>query len=222
MVGGVKGWIASWPKWVPVVGIGLLALLIVVSLAVPNVLGRRAAHSATSTSAGRTADIVSSPSLQARVATSSPPAPQAASTSTGDRLIIPSLNVDAHIENVGLTPDGNMDTPKDPKDVAWYAPGAVPGGAGDAVLAGHLDWYTGPAVFFNLKQINVGDTINIVSGNDKRLTFTVVKKTSVQYNQEPAYLFQKSGPPMLSLITCAGAWDGRQYQQRLIVDAKPA
>src|SRR5665647_1830768 len=52
------------------------------------------------------------------------------------RLKIPTINVDATVESVGLTPDGDMDLPKDPDDVAWYEL-ARPGEDGSAVMAGH-------------------------------------------------------------------------------------
>ena len=53
------------------------------------------------------------------------------------RLKIPSIKVDAAIEYVGIAPDGNMDVPKGPDNVAWFEPGTRPGDVGSAVLAGH-------------------------------------------------------------------------------------
>jgi sortase A len=188
-----------------------VVLLVVLGIATPLLLGRHPSQPAAYHPGA-------SPSGAASVAPTS--TPELPSAQTADHILIPSIGVNAHIENVGRTKQGNMDVPKDPKNVAWYAPGVIPGSPGDAVIAGHLDWYTGPAVFWHLKQVNIGDTINVVFPGGKQVNFRVSKKTSMPYTQEPPYLFGKAGPPMLSLITCAGAWDGTQYQQRLVVDAQ--
>jgi hypothetical protein len=40
-------------------------------------------------------------------------------------LKIPSINIDASIEYVGLIPDGAMDAPKEPANVGWLSPGYI-------------------------------------------------------------------------------------------------
>ena len=88
------------------------------------------------------------------------PAPDAAVTPTPapwmpGRVRIPALNVDAPVINVGASDRGVMDAPTSKAlhspywtSVFWYAPGAVPGQAGNAVIAGHVDRVGGdPAVF---------------------------------------------------------------------------
>jgi len=49
-----------------------------------------------------------------------------------------------------------MAVPSVPSHVAWYSPGPAPGEPGDAVIDGHLDWTTGPAVFWNLGKLHAG------------------------------------------------------------------
>jgi sortase (surface protein transpeptidase) len=148
------------------------------------------------------------------------PVPRGAATSTApERLKIPALGVDARIEYVGLTPEGNMDVPRDVRDVGWYAPGVRPGQPGDAVIAGHLDWSSGPAVFWRLSWLRAGDIVDVLYADGTNLTFRVQRLASYAYDQPPPDLFSPDGPTRLSLITCAGSWDGQTYRQRLVVDA---
>ena len=89
------------------------------------------------------------------------------------RLRIASIGVDTQIDAVGLTPEGNMDVPADPRHVGWYSYGVKPGRPGDAVIDGHLDWTTGKAVFWDLHLLQGGDEIDVVAQNGTRLRFQV-------------------------------------------------
>ncbi|MFZ0216649.1 MAG: class F sortase [Candidatus Dormiibacterota bacterium] len=151
-----------------------------------------------------------------------PPTPVPVS-SASNRLRIPRISVDAAVEAVGVDPQGDMAVPARPDDVGWYQPGVRPGQPGDAVVDGHLDWTTGPAVFWQLKELQPGDEIFVTLAGDPTLRFVVSKSFSVPYTARPDSfgLFSRSGSPTLSLITCDGAWDATNhvYQQRLVVDA---
>jgi sortase (surface protein transpeptidase) len=171
----------------------------------------------------------SSPATQGRVATATPavagtaapaPRPPAPSTAVPDRLRLPAIGVDAHVESVGTTPQNAMDVPTDLHDVGWYAAGARPGQPGDAVIDGHLDWYTGSAVFANLSRLQVGDLAVVVDAGGTAVTFRVTSVASYPVGQPPSDLFNRQGPARLSLITCGGSWDGHQYNRRLVVDAE--
>jgi sortase (surface protein transpeptidase) len=147
-------------------------------------------------------------------------APTAAATSAAlERLKIPAIGVDARIEHVGETPQGNMEVPKDVRNVGWYDLGPRPGQPGDAVIAGHLDWYSGPAVFWRLSSLRAGDTVDVLYADGTNKTFRVQRLASYAYDQPPLDLFSPGGPARLSLITCAGSWNGQTYRQRLVVDA---
>src|SRR5581483_10711495 len=77
------------------------------------------------------------------------------------RLIIPSIHVDAAVEQLGLAPDKSVDVPKGPYDVAWFDLGPRPGEQGSAVISGHFGpWLNGAhSVFDNLNQVKPGDSI---------------------------------------------------------------
>jgi hypothetical protein len=135
------------------------------------------------------------------------------------RLRIASIGVDSQIDAVGLTPEGNMDVPADPRHVGWYSYGVKPGRPGDAVIDGHLDWTTGRAVFWRLHELRGGDLVEVDFADGLTLAFRVSSMATHPYNQTPPGLFGREGPARLSLITCAGVWNGRQYTERLVVDA---
>jgi sortase (surface protein transpeptidase) len=153
-----------------------------------------------------------------------PPSRLAKPATTGAvplRLQIPSIGVDAVVERVGVTPEGNLGVPENVDDVAWYRDGPAPGAAGDAVIDGHLDWFTGPAVFQGLSRLRAGDLEMVSTGSGQRLTFKVSRVYTVSFESSPPGLFDRAGPPRMSLLTCAGPWDPvhETYASRLIVEA---
>ncbi|MBU8853406.1 class F sortase [Bacillus sp. FJAT-26377] len=136
------------------------------------------------------------------------------------RISIPSLGIRADVESVGLTSKGTMELPSDDKLTAWYKNGALPGEQGNAVIAGHVDNKTGPAVFFDLKNIKVGEEIIIAGKNGGRLTFIVQEKKSYPYDDAPIpAIFGFSQQKKLNLITCTGNFDRKKktHLERLVV-----
>lgn len=162
----------------------------------------------------KSADVPVETAPSGRSGRSGPPPP--------GRLIIRSIGVNAQVLGVTVDKQGNMGVTSTSYDVGWYSPGVVPGGPGDAVIDGHLDWYdTSRAVFYNLKSVNMGDDIEVqrLDGVTKHFKVTSVK--TVAYNAQVPGLFANTGPSRLSLITCGGSWNQKlgQYLQRVIVDA---
>jgi len=139
-------------------------------------------------------------------------------------ITIPKINVHATVESVGMDTLGRMDVPKTPDDTAWYSPGYKPGMNGSAVIDGHLDRVTGaPAVFWNLKQLSIGDQIIITENNNRIYIFAVDRTIRYPYNNFPIKeVFGASDIPMLNLITCNGVWDEntKNYSDRLVVYSK--
>jgi len=137
------------------------------------------------------------------------------------RVIIPSIGVDASIEQVGVTAEGLMANPADPWNTGWYAPGTRPGRAGNAAIAGHVDYRgIGPVVFWDLNKLAVGAEVLVVTDAGQTLRFIV--RGSEYYAPDNAPLMDIFGPAStmnLNLITCSGTFDPntRQYDQRLVV-----
>jgi sortase A len=137
------------------------------------------------------------------------------------RLVIGSLDVDAQIETVGLAPDGRMDVPKADANVAWYKLGAKPGEIGSAVVAGHFDSKTGgPAVFYDLEKLEVGDEISVVGKTGQQLVFVVTEVAKYKDADFPIdKVFTQTDTRRLNLITCAGTFNTQEknYSDRLVV-----
>jgi LPXTG-site transpeptidase (sortase) family protein len=141
------------------------------------------------------------------------------------RLQIPSIGVNAHVEQVGKEANGTMGTPQTFGDVAWYEPGQEPGEPGNAVIDGHVNnALTTAGVFEHLSQVNLGDTILVSDASGKTLTYKVVETD--EYPADVATstiesLFTATGPSQLVLYTCEGTWvpSARSFDQRFVVVA---
>lgn len=136
-------------------------------------------------------------------------------------LSIPSLNIDASVEFVGLTSKGAMDIPKKDQDVAWYQLGVKPGEIGNAVIAGHLDKKDGsPAVFYDIKNLKKGDKINVEDESGKVRSFVVTRTATYEMEKFPLEeVFGNSTRANLNLITCEGVFNttSRLYSHRFVV-----
>jgi LPXTG-site transpeptidase (sortase) family protein len=135
------------------------------------------------------------------------------------RLIIPLLNVDALIQQVGVTPDGEMATPSNTVDVGWFKHGTPPGKKGSAVISGHFNGADNtPGVFANLHKLKEGDLLYIENSDGNKVTFVVTAKQLF----DPGYadhVFSSNTGTYLNLITCDGVFDEttNSYTKRLIV-----
>ncbi len=137
-----------------------------------------------------------------------------------ERLQIDSIDIDAEFEYVGIDDKGNMDVPQEWDNVAWYEPGTVPGDVGSSVIAGHYDSDTGPAVFYDLNELEVGDEVRIVTEDGEELVFEIYEIESVHVDDaDTGKIFGDTDERNLNLITCEGVWDTSEgmYDHRLIV-----
>jgi LPXTG-site transpeptidase (sortase) family protein len=139
------------------------------------------------------------------------------------RLRIPSVDIDAPVVVRGTDAGGKMLTPDTAYDTAWYDFSARPGSDGNAVFAGHVDYiHVGPAVFWNLKDLNKGDTIEVQMEDGTVYTYAV--ETKIQYDSATAPVDAIVGPTpdqQVTLITCSGTFSSasHQYDKRLVVTA---
>ena len=149
--------------------------------------------------------------------TAAPPPPDASPV----RLLIPRIAVDAAIEARGLDAQKNLATPQDFHDVAWFNQGPMPGLPGDAVLNGHVDWWTGSAVFTRLGELRPGDEVFVVRKDGNRTAFKVSALRTLAATVRDGSLFAPADASTLTLITCTGPWDFSlgSAAQRLLVSA---
>jgi sortase (surface protein transpeptidase) len=139
------------------------------------------------------------------------------------RIKIPSIAIDAEIEQVALTHDQLMDVPKKPSNAGWYNLGPRPGEKGSAVIDGHINWYYGVSgVFLNLHELKKGDKIEVLDDKGAIISFVVRESSNYDATAEASEVFYSTdGKVHLNLITCGGVWDSRskQYTKRLVVFA---
>jgi hypothetical protein len=139
------------------------------------------------------------------------------------RLVIPAIGVDADVIDLGLQDDGTMEVPSDFAQTGWFDRGPKPGRVGPAVIAGHVDDRTGPAVFFRLTELEPGDEIE-VHGEDGEIVVFAVRET--QQHPKDAFptedVYRGTPGPELRLITCSGEFDQdeRSYRDNTIVFAE--
>ena len=141
-------------------------------------------------------------------------------------LVVPSVGINAHMENVGIDSAGNMDVPPHLAYVGWYEYGTQIGDVGSAVIAGHVDNGLGfPAVFFKLKQLKVGDDVFVTANRTDQLHFVVTDVSNYPLVTAPSdsIFNDKSGDRIIRLITCDKVMrsDGTYgYDNRIVVTAK--
>jgi len=135
------------------------------------------------------------------------------------RLIVPAIAINAPVEEVGTQANADLATPaQNPwEDVGWYNLGPQPGQRGSAVIDGHLDRPGGfPAVFWNLRDLHVGDEVLVKNSSGKTLRFQVTRIELYPPQDAPIQdIFGNWGGRYLNLITCAGDWIPSQHQTNL-------
>lgn len=138
------------------------------------------------------------------------------------RLRIEALGVDAPVEAFGRDAGGLLDVPTNATTVAWYREGSVPGAAGSAVLAAHVDHDGRRGVFFDLEALAPGDAVHVDFDDRRTLTFDVVRRRRYAKERLPVRgLFTRNGDAVLTLITCGGQFDTttRRYEANTVVQA---
>jgi len=155
-------------------------------------------------------------------ATPAPPEPEPLPTGIEPvHVAIPAIGVDATIIRLDIRGD-EPDVPSNFAEVGWYHQTRLPGEIGPAVLAGHIDSRSGPAVFYRLNELVVDDEISVTSADGESRIFVV--NDSGQYAKErlPAEVFGFGEPkPEIRLITCGGAFDtgSGHYRDNYVVYA---
>ncbi|MGC5563272.1 class F sortase [Streptomyces sp. FR-108] len=155
-----------------------------------------------------------------------PPAVRPLGEARPQRLDVPALGVRAPVMSRGLDPGGAIDAPPygRPGTVGWYEGGVRPGAAGTALLVGHVDTETRPAVFYHLSEIRPGAAVRVVRDDGTVAEFTVEDVQVFardRFDARKAYGVRQSGRAELRLITCGGSFDrgSRTYTANVVVSA---
>jgi sortase (surface protein transpeptidase) len=138
------------------------------------------------------------------------------------RVVIPRIGVDAPVVALGLDAAGALEAPHTAHETGWWEAGPEPGEAGPAVIAGHVDSRRDPAVFFRLKELVPGDTVEVRRADGSSVTFVVERREQHPKAAFPTgSVYDDTAGAALRLITCGGVFDRstRHYVDNVIVFA---
>ena len=148
----------------------------------------------------------------------------------GDRLIIEKIGVDAPFSvKVVPNPGGQMPNPNGPSDIAWYdfsawpLFGGVPNAGGNVVVAGHVDYINvGPAVFWDLDKLVVGDRVQIKMKDGTFVEYAIEFNKQIDAAKADAdkmwdAIVAGTADESITLITCGGEFSDGHYSNRRIL-----
>jgi sortase family protein len=191
--------------------VGLIVLVLLLAACGQSLPSQAAARPAppAPTPAGGTAMAVTEPTV--RPLEIGPPGPRSAYASQQSppvRLRIPSIEVNSSLSRIGLNGDGTIEVPHDFNQPGWYEKGPAPGDQGPAVILGHLDSYTGPAVFARLSQLQNGSEVRIERADGSQLRFVVDRVATFPSDTFPTdEVYGATTQSALRLITCGGKFN---------------
>ncbi|MFF3377205.1 class F sortase [Streptomyces sp. NPDC002680] len=140
------------------------------------------------------------------------------------RLLIPAIGVDAPFVGLDITRSGQLEAPPadDVNLVGWQADGVSPGERGTAIIAGHVDTATSPAVFAELSELDRGDRFAVERSDGRRAVFLVDSAETFEKDDFPdRRVYADTPQAQVRLITCAGDYDhkAKDYTENLVVFA---
>ena len=137
-------------------------------------------------------------------------------------IFIPSIDVKAMVKPLGLTKNNQIQSPSNVYDAGWFKLSNLPGKPGAMLVDGHISSWTSKGIFYNLKSLNIGQTIVIEKGDGIKIKYKVIRsKTYDASNVDMQALLNPVNPnkPGLNLITCTGnvIKGTSEFDSRLIV-----
>lgn len=142
------------------------------------------------------------------------------------RVDVPSIGIQAPVISRGLDADGAIEPPPydSPGTVGWWSGGVQPGAAGAALMVGHVDTKSKPAVFYGLSSAHPGEKVRVVRADGSVAEFTiedvrVYERTA--FDPHKVYGQRIKGRAELRLVTCGGTYDkaANEYTANVVVSA---
>ena len=141
------------------------------------------------------------------------------------RIRIPAIGVDSTVTPIDVDGTGALQPPGGADSTGWYAAGPAPGATGPAVLAGHVDSRTGPAVFYRLRDLPAGSRIEVDRSDGTTAVFVARRTFQTAKAAFPtAAVYAPTPAPELRLVTCGGTFDRSigHYRDNVVVEAVAA
>ncbi len=138
---------------------------------------------------------------------------------------IPAIAVSSSLVDLGLNGDGTLEVPVDYAKAGWFTGGNYPGDpqGPPGLIAGHVDDHTGPAVFYRLRDLTIGEEVLVTRADNTVAVFTVTEARQYPKDAFPAdQVYAPVGDSEIVLITCTGPFDegARSYEDNLVVRAR--
>lgn len=141
-----------------------------------------------------------------------------------ERVVAPSIKIDAPVETRGIDNRGQMENPAGKDAVAWYNFSEFPGYGGNAVFSGHVDWFTGElGVFSRVKELKSGDEILLQLSDGMEMRYKVVSSDLYKTAEAPVdKIVGRTEKDSITFITCEGTFDraAQDYSHRRVVRAE--
>ena len=138
-------------------------------------------------------------------------------------LTVPAIGVRTRLVDLGLNRNGTLQVPASTAVAGWFTGSPRPGAIGSAVIAGHVDSRTGPAVFFRLRTMRPGERIYVGRADGTLAVFTVTSVRMYPKDEFPtAGVYGPVPDAELRLITCGGIFDQSlgSYLSNVVVYAR--
>lgn len=134
------------------------------------------------------------------------------------------IGVSSRIVELGVdNKSGEMEVPQDADRAGWFTRAAAPGSLGPAIIAGHVTWDGGPAVFHRLGTLRRGDQVTVTRKDGRTAVFTVTGVARFAKSRFPTRaVYGAIDHAGLRLITCGGTYDAarKRYLDNVVVFAK--
>jgi sortase (surface protein transpeptidase) len=123
-------------------------------------------------------------------------------------LIIPSIGVKTRLIRLGVTSAGALQVPVSTAVAGWYTFSPRPGAIGSSIIAGHIDSFRGPGIFYRLQEMKPGEKIYIRRTNRTVAVFRVTGKHTFLKSHFPTQdVYGPTPTAQLRLITCGGTFE---------------
>ena len=123
-------------------------------------------------------------------------------------LRIPAIGVRTRLIRLGLTRQGTLQVPSSPSVAGWYTGSPRPGEIGSSIIAGHIDSYLGPGIFYRLRELDPGNRIYVRQADGRLAIFKVTGVHQYPKAHFPtAAVFGPAPDAELRLITCGGMFN---------------
>ena len=135
-------------------------------------------------------------------------------------LTIPAIGVHSRLITLGITALGTLQVPTSTSVAGWYTRSPRPGEIGSSVIAGHIDSYLGPGIFYKLSDMRPGERIYVRRADGSLAVFSVYAVQQYPKDHFPTGKVYGPAPDAeLHLITCGGTFDyaTRSYLSNTVV-----